>query len=253
MTAPYLKIMTPCFGGQVTALYANSLLKLSLAAQKRGLKFGWRLLAGDALITRARAECVALFLEESAATHLLFIDADIGFEPEQAFRLLDYDADVVAAAYPLKGIDWEAVKTAIAAGVRNPEAAAMRYCPNFGDDEEIHAERDFARVSRAGAGFLMIRRAALLRLCAAYPQLRYRRIHALPDPLNDSPHRAALFDPMIDRDSGEYLGDDIAFCRRWTDIGGEIWLDLHSRLTHVGPMAFEGDLFRQLAPQGPTK
>lgn len=55
---------------------------------------------------------------------------------------------------------------------------------------------------------------------------------------------------MIDRDTGEYLGDDLAFCRRWTKIGGEIWLDLESRLTHVGPVAFKGDLFSQLAPGG---
>jgi hypothetical protein len=32
---------------------------------------------GDALITRARAELVALFLDDPAATHLLFVDADI--------------------------------------------------------------------------------------------------------------------------------------------------------------------------------
>ena len=49
---------------------------------------------GDALITRARADLVALFLDDPAATHLLFVDADIGFEPDQVFSLLEADKDV---------------------------------------------------------------------------------------------------------------------------------------------------------------
>jgi hypothetical protein len=44
---------------------------------------------------------------------------------------------------------------------------------------------------------------------------------------------------MHDRSgTGTYLSEDFAFCKRWTDIGGEIWADLESRLDHVGPSVF---------------
>ena len=51
---------------------------------------------------------------------------------------------------------------------------------------------------------------------------------------------------MIAED-GTYLSEDFAFCKRWTDMGGEIWADLNSKLTHVGPMTFHGDLSSQFA------
>jgi hypothetical protein len=67
---------------------------------------------GDALITRARANLVTLFLDdpETEATHLLFVDADIGFEPEQVVRLISCGADVVAGIYPIKRLNWDKVR-----------------------------------------------------------------------------------------------------------------------------------------------
>lgn len=247
---PSLLVATPCFGGQVTTNYANSMLKLQAACRAQAIDFEWLMLGGDALITRARADLVAHFLDRAEATHLLFIDADIGFEPAQVFRLLAFDADVTACAYPAKRIDWQRVREVIAAGVLAPQAAALDYVFEVEDPERIVARDGFAKVRYAGTGFLLIRRHALAALCAAHPQLQYRRTSSLSDPLGNSPHRYALFDTMIDPVSGVYLSEDYAFCRRWTDLGGEIWIDTQSKLTHVGPLAFVGDFatqFRQSA------
>ncbi len=62
---------------------------------------------GDALITRARANLVTMFLDDPSATHLLFVDADIGFTPDQVFRLIESGADVVAGIYPIKRVNWD--------------------------------------------------------------------------------------------------------------------------------------------------
>ena len=106
----------------------------------------------------------------------------------------------------------------------------------------------FVKVRYAGTGFLMIRRAALERMCAHYPQLRYQRDHSI-DAAAASDNRFALFECMIGED-GTYLSEDFAFCKRWTDMGGEIWADLKSTLAHVGPITFYGDLSSHFAGAG---
>ena len=161
----------------------------------------------------------------------------------RCLRLIKCGADMCAAVYPIKRIDWDKVKTTIAAGRPNPAAAALKYVFEVDDPDAVDRTGGFIKVRYAGTGFLMIRRAALERMCARYPQLRYRRDHSL-DAATASDNRFALFDCMIGED-GTYLSEDFAFCKRWTDMGGEIWADLDSRLNHVGPMTFCGDLSSQ--------
>ena len=240
----FLVIGTPCYGRQVTDIYAASLLKLQLACQQRNIRLLVHMLGSEALITRARQNVVAHFLTNEAATHLLFVDADIGFEPEQVFRLLDFDADATAAIYPLKRIDWG--KVAAIAGAKDDRlpSRSLSYLVQFAEETQIETRNDFARVKYAGTGFLMLRRQMLLAMIARYPELRYAHEHRPNDPLESSPWRYALFNCFVD-ETGTYLSEDFSFCRRWTDMGGEIWIDLRSRLTHLGAVSFEGDLATQ--------
>ena len=241
-----LVIATPCFGGQISVVYAASLFKLQKLVRSY-TNFNLKVLFkdGDALITRARSSLVAQFLDDATATHLLFIDADIGFEPEQVLRLIQCGADMCAAVYPVKRVDWERVKSTIEAARPNPSAASLKYVFEVDDPDAVVEKAGFLKVRYAGTGFLMIRRGALETMCARYPELKYRRDHSV-DAATESTNRFALFECMIAPD-GTYLSEDFAFCKRWTDIGGEIWADLDSRLSHVGPVAFGGDLSSQFA------
>jgi hypothetical protein len=241
-----LVVATPCFGGQVSVRYAASLLKLEKRVRAyNGFKLKILFKDGDALITRARASLISQFLDDAGATHLLFIDADIGFDPDQVLRLIECGADMCAAIYPIKQIDWDKVRKTVQTGHPNPAAAALKYVFEVDDPNAVIARGGFAKVRYAGTGFLMIRRQALERMCAQYPQLKFRRDHSI-DAAIVSENRYALFECMIAED-GTYLSEDFAFCRRWTDMGGEIWADLKSQLTHVGPVAFYGDLSSQFA------
>jgi hypothetical protein len=75
--------------------------------------------------------------------------------------------------------------------------------------------------------------------------LRYQHDHKPDDKQAGSEYRSALFNCMIDDATKVYLSEDFSFCKRWTDMGGEIWADLESRLTHVGTVSFRGDLATQ--------
>ncbi len=246
-----LAIATPCFGGQISLAYAESMFKLQRVLRDTAdieLKILFK--DGDALITRARAGLVAQFLDDPAATHLLFIDADIGFDAAQVLRLVNCGAQMCAAIYPIKRVDWDKVTAAVQAGRPNPAAASLNYVFEVQDPDAVIARAGFIQVRYAGTGFLMVRREALLRMCAHYPHLQYRRDHSV-DAAQPSENRYALFDCMID-ETGTYLSEDFAFCRRWTEMGGEIWADLKSALNHVGPMVFRGDLSSQFGPVAPT-
>ena len=245
----HLVVATPCFGGQVSSIYASSIFALQRAVHGMSnvdLKVHMR--DGDALITRARANLVTLFLDDPTATHLLFVDADIGFVPEQVFRLIESGADVVAGIYPVKRVNWDKAARALQSDRPNLPAASLDYVLEINDPDCAVVVNRFTRVRYAGTGFLMIRRHVLEKMCRhpAYAPLQFFREHS-HDALAGSANRFALFECMIDPETGTYLSEDFAFCKRWTDIGGEIWADLESRLDHVGPSVFRGDVATQFA------
>jgi hypothetical protein len=246
----HLVVATPCFGGQVSSIYASSVFALQRALHDlSNVDLTVHMRDGDALITRARANLVTLFLDDPTATHLLFIDADIGFRPEQVFRLIESGAEVVAGVYPIKRVNWDKAQRAMQAGRANLPAASLDYVLEVNDPDRVAVVNGFTRVRYAGTGFLMIRRQALEAMCRHpdYANLQFFREHS-HDSLVASQNRFALFECMIDPATGTYLSEDFAFCKRWTDIGGEIWADLDSRLDHVGPSVFRGDVASQFAP-----
>ena len=247
MTEPIkLMVGTPCFGGQLSTLYFASMFKLQRALRAHpNVELTVQLRDGDALITRARANVVAAFLDDPNATHLLFIDADIGFEPNQVLRLLSSGADVVAGIYPIKRVNWDKVRKVVEEKRPNAQSAALDYVLETEDPDKIAAVNGFSRVRYAGTGFLMIRRNALEKMCQHYPSLQFRHEHSIAGALANSTNRFALFECIIDSETGTYLSEDFSFCKRWTDMGGEIWADLESRLNHVGPATFFGDVATQ--------
>jgi hypothetical protein len=241
----HLVVATPCFGGQVSSIYANSIFGLQRAIRSiSNMELKVLLRDGDALITRARANLMTRFLDDPTATHFLFVDADIGFEPERVFRLIESGADVVAGVYPIKRVNWNKAMRMLETKRAEIPSAALDYVLEVEDPDHVAVVNGFTRVRYAGTGFLMIRRHAFEKMCVAYRSLQFFREHS-QDTLAGSPNRFALFECMIDPASGTYLSEDFAFCKRWTDIGGEIWADLESRLDHVGPAVFRGDISSQ--------
>jgi hypothetical protein len=243
MAEPHIYLATPCYGGQVNLHFMQGVVDLQRACRARGIGLTVDLLANDHLIARARARLAARFLSVPEATHLLFVDADIGFAPADAFRLLESGKDVVAAVCPLKSIDWEKVRAAAKAGAADLMAAGLGYVVRFlpTADNSVEVDDGFARVAYAGTGFLMLRREALRRVADAHPELA-----ADLSELGDPAPTVMVFDTLVEPETGHYLSEDYAFCRRWRDLGGEVWADVEARLTHVGHAAYTGRLMDAL-------
>src|ERR1700726_3501397 len=134
----HLVVATPCFGGQVSSIYASSIFKLQRAVRaKSNMDLKVLMRDGDALITRARANLVTLFLDDPSATHLLFVDADIGFTPDREFRLIESGAGVVAGVYPIKRVNWDKAKRALLSNRPNVAPAALDNLLEIDDRDRI--------------------------------------------------------------------------------------------------------------------
>jgi hypothetical protein len=118
MSQPLILIATPCFGGMVSQNYMLSVIRLMSYAKSAAFDVSLSMLGYDALISRARSTLVAAFLDNPAATHLLFVDADISFKPQQVERLLRFDKDFTGALYPLKSIDWNSSRNAVSSAAK---------------------------------------------------------------------------------------------------------------------------------------
>ena len=113
----HLVVGTPCYGGLVTQRYMQSVCALLLDAKSSGITVTIEMIGYESLIPRARNTLVATFLDTSSATHLIFIDADIGFTVDAVVRMLALKEEVVAGMYPLKLVDYgPAVAERVAAG-----------------------------------------------------------------------------------------------------------------------------------------
>jgi hypothetical protein len=239
-------LATPAYGGQVTVGYVQSLLALKDACVARGLSLEIDLAPGDALITRARSRIATRFLEHTQHTHLLFVDADVAFEPDHLFRLIAADRPVVGGVYPLKQIHWEKVEGAAKAGLKDVQAASLAYVVRFLPTPDHSVELDdagFGAVAFLATGFMLIRRDALERIAAAHPELRCQvaRTAAAPEPVT------MFFESMVDPDTGEHLSEDFAFCRRWRGLGGEVVADFRTRMSHIGHATYTGSLMDAVA------
>ncbi len=219
--APFLHLATPCYGGQAHVVYMRSLLDLRPACKARDVSLWPDLGGGEALIGRGRGSYLMKFLR-SDATHLLFVDADVGFSAEAVFRLLDSGHDVVGGVYPRKA----QTPAALRSGELAMEFDAL-------DGEAVGAD-GFQRVAAVGAGFLMISRPAAERLLAAY-----RRLLAKLGDVQGAAEGGALmvFDSFVEPETGRYLNDWQALGRRWRDLGGEVWADRRAGLIHTGDVA----------------
>jgi hypothetical protein len=237
-------VATPCFGGSICLNYVLSIINFQRECAAAGMGIDFYFNPGDSLVTRARNDCVAYFLSNNSFTHLFWIDSDIGFSPEAAFRLLLCDRDVAAGVYPIKREDWPAEGVPQGTTRQKFEELYQRYPVNtgrLGEDVDLIVDGDgFMKVREAPTGFMLIKRQVFDKLIANYPELKY-----VPDWLEGTYPTGGVhyrfFDVMVDPDSGRYLSEDYGFCRLWERIGGDIHIDANSDLTHEGRRVYRGD------------
>jgi GT2 family glycosyltransferase len=235
---------TPCYGGLITDQYFLSMFKLSQAMIQNGINFRITTLRNESLIPRARNILTAMFMDDPNATHLMFIDADIEFEPDAVLRMLAMNKNITAAAYPKKTVDWNGVSRAVERKEEDPAPFGAEYAINlkFADKatKKVNSQDGAVEVLDASTGFFMIKKEVIQTMFEAYPDLHYKNDSSIDPRFNK--YCYSLFDTIHDPRDNRYLSEDYTFCRRWQALGGKIWVDPNTKLNHVGSFTFQGNL-----------
>lgn len=214
----HLHIGIPCYGGMVSEPTMTSFLRFALMAQRVGLNWSLDTMVNESLVTRARNNLMAKMMTNAKATHFMFIDADIRFQPESIFHMLTCEKDVIGGLYPKKSLP-------------------VNYVINLKGQTKIQG--DIFTVDTMGTGFLLFKREVYEKLIDAHPETKYVDDVGLGKQYE--PYMYAIFDVGIDA-KGHYLSEDWLFCRRWQELGGEIWAHGKVLLNHIGHYEFQGDL-----------
>jgi len=206
-----LFVATPMYGGIAGGMYTRSLCDLTALCVRYGIEVRSYFLFNESLITRARNYCVDEFMR-SDSEHLLFIDSDIGFNPQDVIAMMalqtpESDYDVIAAPYPKKCITWEKIKLAVDKGMadQNPNqledfVGDFVFNPAIDDTEESRTIRldEPAQVLETGTGFMMVRRKTFEKFAQHYPQYSYKPDHVRTEAFDGSREIHQYFQAEID-------------------------------------------------------
>ena len=208
-------ICMPCYGGMLTESTFMSYIKWANTARQLGIDWTMETMTNESLISRARNTLTAKFLSNPDSTHLMFIDADIGWEPWHLLVMLNRDVDVIGGLYPMKSLP-------------------VKWCVNGFDGAEEGPD-GLQEVTKTGTGFLLMKRHVFEKL-NAHPAVKpFNSDIGLPPELNV--YMKTYFDTAVREN--RYYSEDWTFCENWRDLGGKIWVDKRVLLRHTGTYVFD--------------
>jgi hypothetical protein len=226
------------YGGMATAGYMSSCMELQAVLQAHGIPFTYRFMYNESLITRARNLLCKAFLEVPDATHLLFIDADIEFDPMDVLRMLQADKDVIGCPYHSKTIDWDKVATFVCNNTYTADELSRSGLTGvYNRSVGTETEGVIQEMLEIGTGMMLVKREVLQRMEQTAPD-NYILADAPRNMKEDVATRRyyRFFDTQVDGE--RYLSEDYMFCKRWRELGGSVFLLTDAKTKHWGTYAF---------------
>ncbi len=160
--------------------------------------------------------------------------------------MLLFDKEVVCGIYPQKFIDWNKVRQHAKQDEPQLQQRSLHYNLNVSNPNHVESQDGFIKALDGATGFMLIKRSVFEKMIQAFGNLAYTPDYDYVSHSGEPLKYYALFDCIIDPETNRYLSEDYTFCRRWQKVGGEIWCDITSPLSHMGSYIFEGDIASQL-------
>lgn len=215
-------IIIPAYDGKVSDLTSTGLYKTAKHFERIGLKNGLLMVANESLISTGRSNLSNFFINNTDFTHAMWIDADIGFQPEDILRLLELDVDLAVGAYTMKTLP-------------------PKYCFTLTKNGSSMPNKHAVQISSSGFGFNLVSRKTYEVIAKHYTELK-----CIPSSNSREISEAEkqnsyhYFQTMIDPATGGIVSEDKSFFRRWKECGGISWLRTDVNLQHVGSHVYQG-------------
>lgn len=210
---PCILFLLPCFGGQITESCFYSFLKFSRFAEQNGIEYLVATNTHASLICLSRSIMLSQAVEDVPGwTHLMWIDADIEWEPEHVMMLLAEDKDIIGGSYPCKGLPLKSTSATKSA---------------------VNAEETNSLIETfyIATGFMMVKRHVCEAMMDHYrDELKFRYSYSC----NNQRKFVDLFAPIIDADNDHlYLTEDYSFCKRAVAMGFKAYMSKRFQLGHA--------------------
>jgi hypothetical protein len=249
-------ILTPCYGSLCFVNYVKCVMATADMFRSLGIGYSLEFCRNDSLVSRARNNLVAKAMNDPEMTQIIFIDADITWNPTDILKLIICNKALCGGVYPLKHYYWERLtanpeknfikevlerkkKSDFHAHISDElmiQHNLLRYNINY-NNNVLSIENNLAKVRHLATGFMMIKRSTIEKMSQAFPSTKYTDdVGFLQGKENDFAY--ALFDCGVE--DNHYYSEDWLFCHRWTKMGGSIWLDVTINLVHTGNEDFTG-------------
>lgn len=242
----HIFVATPMYGGQCFGYFTQSCLQFSNLCKTNNVDVSFSFLFNESLIQRARNLLAQHFLK-SNATHMMFIDADIRFIPEQIFPMLEADKDIICGIYPKKEINWTTVKMAMDRNVPNDQlrfhtGAFVVNLVNYQTEVTVPVNEP-VEIWNGGTGFMLIKREVFENLIGKVPTY----LNNVLDMTNKENGETIneFFATSIEEETKILLSEDYYFCKKAREHGMKVWAAPWVQLAHIGTYAFEGQLIQQ--------
>lgn len=254
-----LTILTPCYGGQCYIGYVTCLMNTMSLFSKLGLILDIEFCRNDSLVSRARNNLIAKAMHNKKTTHMLFIDADITWNPVDILKLIIADKNIVGGIYPIKNYEWNKLvePDIIKKWLENKNVSQLKFAMSDQDfiqhklmrynlnyiSNTLEISNNLTKIRHLATGFMMIRRDTIEKMARAFPSTKYTDdvgfLHG-----EENEYAYALFDCGIE--DGHYCSEDWMFCSRWGRMGGDTWADVTVNLNHSGVEDFKGSYLASL-------
>jgi len=242
---PHLFVATPMYGGMCNGQYTLGMIQMVAQFTQARVPFQYAYMMNESLITRARNSLAHDFLA-TECTHMMFIDADIGFNPQDILHMINANKDIICGIYPKKEIDWVQVSKAVQNGVPPQELSKYTgaFVVNLVDDApSAEGDRNAPmQIANGGTGFMLIQRKVFEELVGKVPTYNNDMFLAVdierkPKVINE------FFATSIDATSGNrLLSEDYHFCKIAREAGFTVWAAPWANLVHCGAYNFSGQL-----------
>lgn len=240
----HIFIASPMYGGQCFGYYTQSILVLQKTLNAANIDTTFSFMFNESLITRARNALTHAFLN-TECTHLLFIDADIRFNPADVIPMIEADKEIICGIYPKKEINYGSLSKAIENKVPqdNLKYYTGAFVVNLVDykGEVVVPINEPVEIWNGGTGFMLIKREAFEKLkdhCPTYTN----DVQDLGGTVKAQASIVEYFATSIEPETNRLLSEDYHFCRIARLNGIKIWAAPWVRLAHIGTYTFEGQL-----------